>query len=289
LSLISTGSFDNGRFLKYYFLIFSGLFIINALYNPVMFGKVVERMSTLENLGSQGIGLYASILFVWSTTLFITLNNVTGKVILMFIILISIFYLAVSATRSVFSGAILVTILFIIQNRKKFLKQYFFALALFIGVLISTISFWGRWLNLTLTRLQSGIESGTTGRQNIWPQAVEMFNSSPLWGNYHIIPDRTYFHNFFLDAFVSTGLIGGLIFTVLNIKIITICLRWLKLESKPEYRFYSIGFLLVFIFGMFSQALYSTSFYWGFLMLIIVFSAQENIYNIKRYEINYQR
>ena len=275
ISLTSIVKIDSKKFLTFFFYIFSGLFIINALYNPTIFGFVEQRMSTLENIGAQTMGIYSSILFVWSILKFFEAHNKTFKIFVIPIIFISLFYLALSGTRSVFAGSLLITLIFLFLNWEILLTKNIVVGFLFIIILTFTMPIWEPWLNLTFGRLQYGFEAGSTGRQNIWPIAIDMFLNSPILGNYHVIPNRAYFHNFFLDAFVSTGFFGGALFTILNYKVLKISLSWLRLSSSNENRFYSIIFMLVLTFGMFSGNLYSTPLYWGILIIVISISIIE--------------
>lgn len=288
MSLISIVTIDNKKFLNYFFYIFSGLFFINAMYSPTVFGVIEQRMSTLENIGTQTLGIFSSILFVWSILKFFEPSKKSFKILLIPVAIVSFFYLAISATRSVFAGSLLIIILFMFLNRKNLLTKNIVTVILFAILLLSTMPIWESWFNLTYIRFQYGFETGSTGRQNIWPVAIEMFLDSPVFGNYHVIPNKAYFHNYFLDALVSTGILGGLLFTFLNFRALKICFKWLKLTSDNANRFYSIMFLLVFTFGMFSSNLYSTPFYWGILIIVISLSEIEKN-KINNYEINNQR
>lgn len=286
-SLISIWSINDNKVTKKLLWILSVLFIINALYNPLSsFGIVEKRMSTLENLSIHSLGLYASILLIWSIIIFIGKSKTVIKIIFIPITLISLYYVAISGTRSVFLGTMVIILLFLFQNRKIIIKRRILTILIFISVLLLALPLWEAWLKLIFKRFQYGIEFHSTGRQYIWGKALEMFYSSPIIGTHHVIPGETYFHNYFLDAFVSTGIFGGILFLVMNIKIISICINWLRLSNESEYHFFSITFLMILTYGMFSGNLYSSPLYWGSLVLIIIASIKKKINMKAIYEIN---
>lgn len=285
LSLISILTIDLSKFFKQLFFLYSASFVIDILFNPVIPNAVYQRLSILDNIGVQNFGLFASILLIWSIILLFSSISIFYKFILIPLICISLYFVGLSGTRSVFLAFIVIILLFIFQNKEFILSKKVLIIILFITVLITLIFLRTSWLNLTLLRFQYGFETGSTGRQGIWDEAIRMFFDSPIIGNYHIIPNSAYFHNFFLDAFVSTGLFGGLLFALLNFKILKICLYWLKLSSNDEFRFFSILYLLIFTYGMFSSNLYSNPLYWGSLVIIISLSAYKPNQNI-HYEIN---
>ena len=82
----------------------------------------------------------------------------------------------------------------------------------------------------------------------------------------------SYPHNLIVEAFMATGLLGGLIFLYLNFRV----LQLVHLMKDTEKFWLGLLFIQFFIFSMFSGNLYTSFFYWIFLTLVLVVN-----YNIK--------
>jgi len=276
ISLISITSLDVSKIILNTFWFVASLFIINVLFSPTTFGVVEQRMSVFENMGKQGMGIFAAILFTWSIVKFFKEKKWRlSKIILFPLMIISLFYMAVSGTRSIFVCAFVVLFLFLVRNFKDVFIRQIITIIIFIGFIIVTFPYWFGWLELVINRFNSVFLIGLGAREYIRNEAINMFITSPLFGNYHIIPDTAYFHNFFLDAFVSTGIIGGTIFTVLNLKVLKICYKWLKSSYDLHYQFIAILYILSFVFGMFSSALFKAELYWGALLIVVIVDSND--------------
>lgn len=274
LSLISILRINLTHFSKYFYWIFSSLFLLNAIFNTTHFGIVAERSSSLESLGVQSLGFYAALLFILSIILFLKSTSSFNLYKSFYLIgsFVSLFYLAMAGTRSVTLGVIVIVLTYLIVNIKQYLTKQIFSLFTLVILIYLSLPYWGSWFDILILRFERGFSSGTTGRQNYWPKAIDMFISSPLLGNYHIIPNQGYFHNYLLDAFVSTGILGGILFTILNFKAIKVSIKWMNSKYSFEYQFISSFYILSFIFGMFSGSIYLSAFYWGSLMLVLLFN-----------------
>ena len=134
-----------------------------------------------------------------------------------------------------------------------------------------------------VTRIVSAVETGeTSGRDAIYANAIGHFLDSPIFGNFYLIPSGEamgfYPHNFLIEAFMTTGVVGGIPFVAL----ILICLykSFVILKVKHDSGWIVLLFLQTLIFGMFSSSLYSSQDFWALSFFII--SMPPSILNKKR-------
>jgi len=130
-----------------------------------------------------------------------------------------------------------------------------------------------------VTRLLSAIETGeTSGRDLIYENAIGHFLDSPVFGNYYLIPSGIgnggYPHNFFIEAFMTTGIFGGIPFVIMVI--ITLIKSFTLLKRRHKSGWIVLLFLQILIFGMFSSSLYSSQDFWALSFFILSINFSEN-------------
>ncbi|OWW26243.1 hypothetical protein B4Q04_00735 [Zobellia sp. OII3] len=123
-----------------------------------------------------------------------------------------------------------------------------------------------------VTRLLSAIETGeTSGRDLIYANAIGHFLDSPIFGSYYLIPSGIgnggYPHNFFIEAFMTTGLVGGIPFVAMVL--VTLKKSFLLLKKQDDSGWVVLLFLQVLVFGMFSSSLYSSQDFWALSFFIL--------------------
>lgn len=98
--------------------------------------------------------------------------------------------------------------------------------------------------------------------------AINQFLSSPFVGSSIEEKITSYYpHNVIVEAFMATGLIGGLLFMSLFLAAATVCLKFLLRESfYPLIAMLALQYMLA---GQFSGALYSSGSMWIFICLIL--------------------
>ena len=134
-----------------------------------------------------------------------------------------------------------------------------------------------------VTRLISAAETGeTSGRDAIYANAISLFEKNPLFGHYYLISSGVgkggYPHNFFIEAFMTTGLVGGVPFVGIIILAVYKSFKFLKLGHTSGWII--LLFLQVLVYGMFSSSLYSSQDFWALCFFII--SMPASILNNKR-------
>ena len=102
--------------------------------------------------------------------------------------------------------------------------------------------------------------TGAAARLYIWESAVRGFLSSPLLGASLTVPGQVHPHNFIVEAFLATGVLGGTCFTILLIAGIRRSFRILR--HYPEYGWIAILFVHYAVNGMFSSSIGTLPAFW---------------------------
>lgn len=181
----------------------------------------------------------------------------------------------ISASRSPFLALLVVIIFFIIfkYNAIKsaiILSFMAFILYIFLSDILEFLDY--IFNSAFLERLNYGLEQGgDSSRTILYKTSLNEFLDNPFFGNAILIQDArfagSYPHNLIIEAFMSTGFFGGLVFLAWSIK----CL---VLSSKSIIRNYKnswVGllFLQYFIFAMFSSNLIYSYLFWTFSLLVV--------------------
>ena len=124
-----------------------------------------------------------------------------------------------------------------------------------------------RWTD-TYYALFEGEAGADISRLALYALAWEGFIDAPLFGNFIELRSLAmYPHNFFMDALHSTGLAGFPLFFILIMGVSVIALRLMR--NFPRYSWISLLYFHFLFFGQFSGALYSSSFFWCSLGLVL--------------------
>jgi O-antigen ligase len=135
-------------------------------------------------------------------------------------------------------------------------------------------------INLLSERVDSGIfsrvedtieEGKTNGRDVLYLEALREIEYSPIFGSYYQLSSQGhsfgYPHNYILEAFMTTGFVGGIPFLILLTISLSKCYRLIKTNHPATW--IVIVYLSTFILGMFSTALYNSETFWILLFFIL--------------------
>lgn len=123
----------------------------------------------------------------------------------------------------------------------------------------------------TITELAIG-DSGS-GRLYYMSQALREFVQHPLFGSgVDIQMTGTYPHNLFIESFMTTGIVGGLAFSIFALCALVKALKLLR--SRPDLGWVSILFIVHFIEGQLSGALYMSAIFWYMAAIVITVHSQ---------------
>ncbi len=109
------------------------------------------------------------------------------------------------------------------------------------------------------------VDELTSGRGELYAAAWQNILDYPLFG-YSFVTDGKYVHNFVLEAFMATGLIGGFLFCGINV--CTFIRTFLLLRGDKSFLFFGLLFVQYFFYAMFSRSMITLPVYWLMLFLV---------------------
>ncbi len=157
-----------------------------------------------------------------------------------------------------------------------------------IAFIIVTLTF---WLSLDfLLELGDTFDSGlaervinaiekkeTSGRDEIYANTLNIISKSPLFGDFYLVSSGIakgyYPHNFFLEAFMTTGLIGGIPYVLMVL--VAVYKSYLFLREEHKASWLVILFLQILVYGMFSSSLYSSQDFWALCLFVLSIPIKE--------------
>ncbi|MGM0503940.1 MAG: O-antigen ligase family protein [Bacteroidota bacterium] len=229
----------------------------------------------LSYTGALGIGL-GSIYLITNKNI----NKRKKYFIIITIILSAIPFFLGASRGSLF--ALAVPFLFLIYKIRSIKKKLAISLMIvFLGFLIVIFAEkMGSGIITRFMNIGADIESGSSSTIRLiqWTDSLEQFWNNPFFGN--SLENTTFNfhpHNIFLEVLITTGLIGFIPFIFLIIKGFKAALNVFK--NFPEYSWIAALFLQSFTQNMFSGGLYSASWLFASLALLISFSQNQLIKN----------
>ena len=258
--------------LKYIVFI---LLLLSLPYLGVHSDTEEGRFSLNENFNSLYVGQFSVMLSILS--LYHLYRNKSGKFINYFLFFFGIVIMGLSGSRSPLVSLIIV-IVFILFNQRKNFKGILVGLSILLLAYFLFDDFNSilqKFGSSFIERIDLSINEGdTSGRDIRIIASYYQFLKSPVYGGAHYIQDPLilgkYPHNLLLEAFMSLGIIGGIIFIIVLIRTIILGLRITrvdKLISKNNYGWIFLIFIQFLSFGFSSGSLYSSYYLWGSLFL----------------------
>lgn len=198
----------------------------------------------------------------------------------------------ISASRSPLVALLIVSLLYIfIKTNKAYATLLLASISLFLYVTFYDMM---EYLNTVFrsnffSRIIYAIEEGKTGREGLVSTGVSEFFDSPFFGSSFLlqtgIAPGIYPHNLIVEAFMATGIIGGMIFVFIIIASVKKSFKLLKINSEVSW--ISLLYFQYLIFAMFSGSIYTSDLFWVYTVLLIGMTAlyREGLIKKKRYEI----
>jgi O-antigen ligase len=275
-----------------------GVFLSSCLLAAILGYLRVDLTSVryLLTLESQGAKEYATIVgmaFLSGVILVSLVKKQIHKLFFFIMAIICIYPLFATGERGVYLGILAGWMIVTLLSRGKFTQIAY-------GILITLLVYWvfqfavqnGYLSNYVVSRLTISeiIQTGGTGRVNIWKVGLNMFLDHPMLGvGIGNFPDAYYYyapnyywaskemngsHSDLINIGTELGLIGLILFLGM---LIYIGMRFLPLFKKPKPRpgIYSMMILLlglwsyIFTVGMTSVTI-NRKFYWITLVLVEV-------------------
>jgi len=168
-------------------------------------------------------------------------------------------------SRTGFIILLLYFLLFIGMHFYKYYKYIPFLLIVSVGVLVY-------FFDIFKTRFISAIETGGSGRLDLWYIALDGFFESPIWGQggrYTLKIAGNYVHNDFLEILSSHGLIGILPIIIMYISLTISFIKFLKcldnyschLQIQVLFKNFILMFL-IYLLAHFSFSIFYNPYIW---------------------------
>jgi hypothetical protein len=230
-----------------------------------------DANSTVNSINYGQMGCALSIVSVFALT---KQGKLFTKLIFCLTFLIGMISIAKAGSRSPVAVLAFVTIFFFVA-RMGTLKSLVILLTISVilvfsyQVILDLLSSMGSSIAI---RLQSAVvDNESNGRDEIWQNTMNIIGQSPYFGNYYIIPSGigagAYPHNFYLEAFMTTGMLGGVPF--LFLVVVSLVRSYRLLQQKHPASWIVMLFLQLVIFGCFSTSLYSSQDFWVLLFFVL--------------------
>lgn len=228
------------------------------------------------------VGLFGISIFLWE---WFHKNFITK--ISLFLLFLSLFGLFYSGSRGPFISALIILLIIVFLKIKSIKSVFNITLAIALLVFsflkfinVSNSKLIERFL-LLYKELNTGSNKIGSNRGQIWYDSILQFFDSPIFGSgIEEFNVKYVAHNMYLEAFTSTGFLGGMIFFVLIF--ITLKKSIFLLKINHYSGFLSILFISRLITGLLSSSIQDPVIW--FLILLITTS----YYNSKN-EINSRR
>lgn len=247
-----------------------------AFYQTI-FGQTVRISSSIgrdENYISPLALSYCSVLGIGIGISYIISNKapIAKQIQIALICILSVVPFFLGASRgSIF--ALVVPFAILLVSKKRNSKDILFITllsSLMFGLILVGEKYDSNLLERTLN-IDSEIanQSSSAIRTTYWKEGLAEFSNSPIFGaSLELRKYGNYPHNIVIEVLLSTGLVGFLPFLVLLISGFNATLSIFRLNEK--YAWVGIIFLQSLIMNMFSGAIYSASWFWLSLALVLI-------------------
>lgn len=119
--------------------------------------------------------------------------------------------------------------------------------------------------------ISGGVEKSGNDRVPIYDNGLDIISDNPFLGFSYLMPNQSYVHNIFIESFMATGIIGGLFFMIINIRVLQFGYKLSRLNNV--YTLFYLLFIQYLIYGFVSRTLIALPQYW--LMMVLVLSCYE--------------
>lgn len=269
------------------FSLLSGIFL--CLYLFFSYKEISSGMLLAATTGGQFEGL-GGIDIISYGHLGLSLIIIAVYIIMYFgkkIIPLAIIFITVGLSAMVLSGSrspfVAFAICLFVLLKSKYSKWYYLLIGLIFVIVSANIfkeevlrfndylntlgigsfdrvvnTFWGEGMSM---------EDSSSGRDDIWAVGWSMFMQNPILGVSYLMPDDSYVHNIFIEQFMSLGLLGGILFILINIK--TLYFGWKTITYFPNTALVYVLFIQYLVLGCFSRTIIALGAYWLFMFITI--------------------
>ena len=187
-----------------------------------------------------------------------------------------LFSIIMAGTRSAMVGLFLILMLFF--STRLNIKSLILSIAVivllyvvFSNLLVYTESIGANSAVRMLRFLSEGGDQ-SSGRLEIWNKAIDEILASPLLGVSCFISfakyNVDYVHNSFIEVAYSLGLVGFILFIIINIFAISSTFKIFK-QKNVDYMCFAMLYIQYFVYTLFSESIVRLPEYWYFLAMVI--------------------
>lgn len=253
-----------------FFIFCFGLIVsLGAVISLVLSGGYAYegRFDANQLLDTLGYG-HLALSFVLVCLSLMRFYSTKWRFILIIPICFGLFSMGVANSRSPFVALFFILFLFCFMRIrfKTFLWIGIFCLLLSLNIQHIDL-FFQEYLNSNfvsrlLTIFSFDMENAS-GRGAFFKEGVQIFMDNPLLGRSMLLMGDLrggYVHNMIIEVFMAIGLMGGVLFLIINFRIFQHVYFLLKRNSK--YSFFALIFIQYFIFLQFSRSISLLPAYW---------------------------
>jgi O-antigen ligase len=247
-----------------------------------------ERLTTGDDVNQNRFAMIVAQLTAITFGSFLISNKRINKLLLLAVIVLAFFMLILSGSRSGLigiSGAILFFLFYLFKKHKKKIIIPFILLLCAVGLFINKI----QQLNIPFINrftIDNVVKSGGTHRLEVWKTLIPVtLENSPLFG-YGLGGENSYAlagqyglthaaHNFVIDMFIQTGLVGLFLFFYYFFFLA----GQLKRIMYNPYSYIPIMILLTALFNGIGETVYLEKLFWNGIALgfLYINNISENI------------
>jgi len=250
--------------------------IIGGSYRSLMIHEI-DRATLLDPITLSYYGVIAALISFH--LLLMDYSPKKLRTLLLFVVLIGgLAIIFLGETRSALLCVLLMSMVILFMSRQKPHDSSHPIVVLCIVTAIGVSSFMVmQWIGSEtinryegMTQLLMAVDPNTgSGRLGIYQDTLDQIIKHPLFGSSLEIPTRMlYPHNHILEAFMTTGIIGGLSFIFLCWATLKRC--FVILQKKTRYGWIAIIFMVYFFVGLFSSPIIGSAFWYSMLAVYAV-------------------
>lgn len=263
---------DFNKVLKWIYWALFLFCLLNVAFND--YQSTSERSTGITQLWFIIFGQVGVTTSLLSLFIFEKIKDKKVKILVSLGFFLGLTVLFLSASKGPFATLIVLTLLYIFLHRiPQLFKHWSFIVFGMIGTLVLITS---KSVSL-FTRIEDSVmvkDDSTNERIYILTQSLENIKNHPLWGGSFLIyteKSSFYPHNLYLEAFMTTGIVGGCLFLMIHFLALKQIYPIVKVKN---YHWVLFIFLQFFIQTFFSTSIYSSSFYWLLLGIVLIIGKQ---------------
>ena len=238
----------------------------------------LTRVSANASFDSIAFGHTALSLLILSFSLYKI--SIKYKILYLLICAFALFLIFFAGSRGPVVALLTIVFIYLVVNNKLkyiiFIIPFLFLLFVYAEEISDFMFSLGSYGFERILNSFTGDVSGnvTSGRDSIYAKCIEQLQEYPLTGGGYILSwyNGGFAHNFFIESFLATGLIGGSLFCFLIIYVIckVVCVIAKKNSIDFPNREYIFYLLIQFlVYSSFSRTMVALPFYWVVLFLVL--------------------